>query len=101
MHISSPHEAKQAANTQSVNELRQNQELNNPCLKEHNLSLKCLDINDYKHEKCEMYFANYKVCKAFWRQVRIDRKQRGIIPHLPLPEDRDKVKTEYLHSKRK
>uniref|UniRef100_A0A147BFC9 Coiled-coil-helix-coiled-coil-helix domain-containing protein 7 n=1 Tax=Ixodes ricinus TaxID=34613 RepID=A0A147BFC9_IXORI len=42
------------------------QDLNNPCLKEQRLSLKCLDDNGYDKKKCESFFVNYTVCQKFW-----------------------------------
>ena len=35
-------------------------------LQEQNLSMKCLEDYDYDKTACEVYFLNYKVCKAFW-----------------------------------
>ncbi|XP_053989456.1 coiled-coil-helix-coiled-coil-helix domain-containing protein 7 [Hylaeus volcanicus] len=77
---------------------RKVQEMDNPCLKEHYLSLGCLEKNYYVHKKCVLYFENYKNCKIFWNKVKVDRKLHGITPHLPLPEDRSKIKAEYLKS---
>lgn len=62
------------------------QEQSNPCLKvgfllnnlkfdsehflfhsqEHNLSLNCLNKNNFDREKCEVFFVNYNNCKEFW-----------------------------------
>lgn len=76
------------------------QEENNPCLKvgikknnilnkkyitefifqEHNLSLKCLNDNNYKHDACEAHFENYKQCKAFWVRT-LNITQISIIEH--------------------
>ncbi|XP_063218027.1 coiled-coil-helix-coiled-coil-helix domain-containing protein 7 [Bacillus rossius redtenbacheri] len=78
----------------------QTSDYNNPCLKEHRLSLKCLDDNSYDKEKCEIFFANYKVCKAFWTHVRNERKRQGIEPFLPPPEERVKIKEEFLQKMR-
>lgn len=44
------------------------QELNNPCVKEQKLSLKCLDDNGYDKEKCTSFFVNYNMCQKFWRE---------------------------------
>lgn len=41
-------------------------ELHNPCLKEQEMSYKCLHDNGFDRDKCELYFLNYKNCKEFW-----------------------------------
>ncbi|XP_034942728.1 coiled-coil-helix-coiled-coil-helix domain-containing protein 7 [Chelonus insularis] len=69
---------------------------NNPCLKEHYLSLKCLDDNQYDHDACLWYFENYKNCKGFWNDVMHDRRSKGITPILPPVEEREKMKEEYM-----
>ncbi|XP_015520617.2 coiled-coil-helix-coiled-coil-helix domain-containing protein 7 [Neodiprion lecontei] len=71
-------------------------EENNPCLKEHHLSLKCLNENNADHDACTLYFMNYKNCKDFWYQVTRERRKNGIKPYLPPPADRLKIKGEYL-----
>lgn len=48
-----------------VNQKR-NQEETNPCLKEQELSYKCLSMNNYDKDKCQLEFENYKTCKGFW-----------------------------------
>lgn len=75
--------------------LKRDQETDNPCLKEYNLSLKCLSDNNYIHDDCKIYFENYKNCKHFWRSIVDDRKKKNIIPYLPSPQDRNKIKNEY------
>ncbi|XP_055620969.1 coiled-coil-helix-coiled-coil-helix domain-containing protein 7 [Toxorhynchites rutilus septentrionalis] len=74
-------------------------EKNNPCLHEQGLVHKCLNVNNYDKEKCELYFSNYKNCKDFWYKVSRDRRSRGIYPYLPDVEDRAKLKAEYMKSK--
>lgn len=69
---------------------------NNPCLKEHKMSLDCLDRNGYKHDKCGLQFANYKACREFWNRVQAERRRQGIYPYLPYPEDREKIQAEYF-----
>ncbi|KAK0181670.1 hypothetical protein PV327_003935 [Microctonus hyperodae] len=73
----------------------------NPCMKERLLSLKCLDENNYKQEACKLYFDNYKNCNKFWKEVYFTRRQQGISPYLPEPEERAKIKDEYLKSMKK
>lgn len=34
-----------------------------PCFKEHEASLKCLDKNNYDGEKCEQQFLAYRACR--------------------------------------
>ncbi|KYN18857.1 Coiled-coil-helix-coiled-coil-helix domain-containing protein 7 [Trachymyrmex cornetzi] len=78
--------------------LRRNQETDNPCYKEHLMSLKCLN-SDKPREACQPYFNNYKNCKDFWASVRHERKSKGIEPYLPPPEERAKIKTDFLNSR--
>ncbi|XP_055704753.1 coiled-coil-helix-coiled-coil-helix domain-containing protein 7 [Phlebotomus papatasi] len=74
-------------------------EKNNPCLKEQELSYKCLDRNNYESEKCEVYFKNYKNCKEFWNKVKTERRRKGIYPHLPDVSDREEIKAAYMKTK--
>ncbi|CAD7081159.1 unnamed protein product [Hermetia illucens] len=76
-----------------------NAERDNPCLKEQELSYKCLHKNNFDREKCEVYFANYNNCKEFWNKVRSDRRFRGITPYLPDIADREQIKAEYMKTK--
>ncbi|CAG9131620.1 unnamed protein product [Plutella xylostella] len=69
----------------------------NPCLKEQDQSYNCLDKNNYDHEKCQVYFDNYNICKKFWGQVYRDRKAKGIHPFLPDIEEREKIRMEHLN----
>jgi len=71
-------------------------EFNNPCIKEQKLSYKCLSQNNYDREICSAQFANYIACQKFWQRVRKDRQRQGISPELPHPEDRGKIKAEYI-----
>ncbi|KAH8305673.1 coiled-coil-helix-coiled-coil-helix domain-containing protein 7 [Drosophila kikkawai] len=77
----------------------QNAERDNPCLKEQELSFKCLNKNNFDHEKCEVYFANYNNCKEFWNKVRSERRAKGIAPYLPPVEERDAIKANYMKGK--
>uniref|UniRef100_A0A0K8RNV5 Coiled-coil-helix-coiled-coil-helix domain-containing protein 7 n=1 Tax=Ixodes ricinus TaxID=34613 RepID=A0A0K8RNV5_IXORI len=72
------------------------QDLNNPCLKEQRLSLKCLDDNGYDKKKCESFFVNYNVCQKFWLSITKERKALGIEPALPPPEEREGIKRDRL-----
>ncbi|XP_055372957.1 coiled-coil-helix-coiled-coil-helix domain-containing protein 7 [Condylostylus longicornis] len=74
-------------------------EKNNPCLKEQELSFKCLSKNNFNREACEVYFANYNNCKEFWNKIRLDRRRKGIEPYLPNIEEREKIKEEYMKTK--
>ncbi|KAI4496603.1 PREDICTED: coiled-coil-helix-coiled-coil-helix domain-containing protein 7 [Polistes canadensis] len=76
--------------------LRRNHEETNPCVKEQNLSLKCLDDNYYVHDACKAYFENYRNCQGFWQKVVADRRRNNVKPYLPIPEDRESVKNEYI-----
>ncbi|ODM95753.1 Coiled-coil-helix-coiled-coil-helix domain-containing protein 7 [Orchesella cincta] len=75
---------------------KQTSELNNPCLREQNLSYKCLSDNNYNKDKCIETFANYKACKEFWNKVQADRRMRGIRPSMPRPNERETIKAEYM-----
>ncbi|XP_012135715.1 coiled-coil-helix-coiled-coil-helix domain-containing protein 7 [Megachile rotundata] len=81
--------------------LKRDQEYYNACWKEHNLSLKCLDKNKYDYDKCMLYFNNYKSCKKFWANVYSERRTKGITPFMPSPEEREKIKAEYLASRKR
>ncbi|KAI4489488.1 hypothetical protein M0802_011100 [Mischocyttarus mexicanus] len=76
--------------------LRRNHEETNPCFKEYNLSLKCLDNNFYDNDACKKYFENYRNCQDFWKKVVADRKKNNVTPYLPIPEDRENVKKKYI-----
>nr|XP_012214835.1 PREDICTED: coiled-coil-helix-coiled-coil-helix domain-containing protein 7 [Linepithema humile] len=79
--------------------LRRDQEENNPCHKEHLLSLKCLDSNQETRSACEVYFVNYRNCKDFWATVQSERKLKGIKPYMPPPKERAKIKADFLNSR--
>lgn len=68
----------------------------NPCHKERDSSLNCLDEYYYSRDKCKPYFENYNNCRKFWGFVMKQRRKEGIKPYLPEPEDRDKIKAQYL-----
>ncbi|XP_076033237.1 coiled-coil-helix-coiled-coil-helix domain-containing protein 7 isoform X2 [Oratosquilla oratoria] len=76
------------------------QEEKNPCMKEHELSYKCLSENSFKREDCAFHFENYKRCKDFWSQVRLERRIAGIVPNLPPAEEREQIKREHLAKRR-
>uniref|UniRef100_A0A0V0G865 Coiled-coil-helix-coiled-coil-helix domain-containing protein 7 n=1 Tax=Triatoma dimidiata TaxID=72491 RepID=A0A0V0G865_TRIDM len=73
-------------------------EENNPCLKEHNMSLNCLSQNNYDPDECQKYFQNYKLCKSFWNEVRRYRRINGIRPLLPPPSERESIKAKYFET---
>uniref|UniRef100_A0A1A9ZWF7 Coiled-coil-helix-coiled-coil-helix domain-containing protein 7 n=1 Tax=Glossina pallidipes TaxID=7398 RepID=A0A1A9ZWF7_GLOPL len=75
-----------------------NAERDNPCLKEQELSYKCLSKHNYEREPCEIYFANYKNCKEFWGRVKSERRAKGIEPYLPPVEERAAIKEEHMKS---
>jgi len=78
---------------------KHNSALSNPCLKEQEQSYKCLSQNNYDKDKCAHFFANYTACHKFWSKVQLDRRRKGIRPFLPRPEERDRIKEEYLQKK--
>ncbi|XP_073969099.1 coiled-coil-helix-coiled-coil-helix domain-containing protein 7 isoform X2 [Rhodnius prolixus] len=73
-------------------------EENNPCLKEHNMSLNCLSQNHYSPDECQKQFQNYKLCKTFWNEVRRYRRINGISPLLPPLNERESVKAKYFET---
>jgi len=70
-------------------------ETHNPCLKESEQSLSCMNENDFDKEKCTLYFLNYRNCRDFWKRVLHDRRGRGVEPALPPPQEREAVREEY------
>lgn len=48
------------------NDLTRDQELYNPCLKEHTLTNKCFLEKNFDKEACSLEITNYKVCRSFW-----------------------------------
>uniref|UniRef100_A0A182M397 THAP-type domain-containing protein n=1 Tax=Anopheles culicifacies TaxID=139723 RepID=A0A182M397_9DIPT len=56
-------------------------EKNNPCLKEQELSYKCLSKNNFDHGKCELYYANYNNCKEFWNSKNGSLKYCVLCPN--------------------
>ncbi|XP_039289172.1 coiled-coil-helix-coiled-coil-helix domain-containing protein 7 [Nilaparvata lugens] len=77
-----------------------NSEYNNPCIKEHKQVHKCLNDNNYNHDRCRFHFENYNSCQAFWKSVQSDRRKKDIRPYLPVPEDREQIKQAYLEKKK-
>uniref|UniRef100_G3MRZ5 Coiled-coil-helix-coiled-coil-helix domain-containing protein 7 n=2 Tax=Amblyomma maculatum TaxID=34609 RepID=G3MRZ5_AMBMU len=71
----------------------------NPCHKEQQSSMKCLEDNGYDYDKCQNYFDNFKACKTFWVGVMRERLRKGIEPTMPAPEDREAIKAEHLRRK--
>ncbi|KAH9492268.1 Coiled-coil-helix-coiled-coil-helix domain-containing protein 7 [Bulinus truncatus] len=69
---------------------------NDPCLRENEMSMQCLNENAYDGSKCQDFFKNYRNCRKFWAWIVKQRKEQGVIPHLPELEDREKVKEEFL-----
>ncbi|XP_065223394.1 uncharacterized protein LOC135847667 isoform X2 [Planococcus citri] len=65
---------------------------------EQNLTTKCMYDNNYDREKCILVFDNYTECRRFWKYVSWDRWFNGIVPNLPIPEERERVKKEYIVS---
>ncbi|KAK1123516.1 hypothetical protein K0M31_008221 [Melipona bicolor] len=97
MSVSGTHYKKQVSTLKE--KLTQDQELINPCFQESNISARCLEKNRYDYSKCFLEFENYKLCKKVWRKIIYNRKMKDIKPHIPLPEEREKIKQEYFQSK--
>ncbi|KAK3763565.1 hypothetical protein RRG08_056989 [Elysia crispata] len=71
--------------------------LKNPCVKEHQMTMQCLEETGYDRAQCDKFYENYRNCKKFWSWITAERKRKGIKPYLPDPDDRDAVKQEYIH----
>jgi cytochrome c oxidase assembly protein subunit 23 len=67
----------------------------NACIKESELSLKCIMDNDFDRDKCSLFFQNYRNCLDFWKRVYRDRRRAGVQPAMPPAEERDAIKAEY------
>uniref|UniRef100_A0A8D9BBG0 Coiled-coil-helix-coiled-coil-helix domain-containing protein 7 n=1 Tax=Cacopsylla melanoneura TaxID=428564 RepID=A0A8D9BBG0_9HEMI len=67
---------------------------NNPCAKENDISMKCLDKNNYIKAKCEREFENYKICRKFWSAVARDRSDKGL-PLKMTAEEREQAKADF------
>lgn len=71
-----------------------------PCAKERQISLDCLEDHDYDHSKCQLAFENFRFCKQFWNRIHKERAAKGIRPYLPPPEEREAIRREYLERQR-
>ena len=67
-----------------------------PCLAETQLSLTCLAENSGSRSVCHEYILNVRACKDFWNNVRIYRKRNNLVPHIPPPEERQTIKSEWF-----
>ena len=63
----------------------------NPCIKEQEESLACLDANNYKKDKCYFEFLNYRDCKTFWGEVLKKRAKQGVTPYMPTESERKQI----------
>ncbi|CAH1116323.1 unnamed protein product [Phaedon cochleariae] len=73
-----------------------NAEINNPCIKEQELTYKCFNDHNFDKAACQLEIHNYKVCKSFWHSVKQQRIKDGLRPILPPVEDRESIKQEYF-----
>ncbi|ODQ82683.1 hypothetical protein BABINDRAFT_159213 [Babjeviella inositovora NRRL Y-12698] len=48
-----------------------------PCHETAQMSLRCLDRNDYNKEMCHEYFAAYRECKKEWMEQRRADRSKG------------------------
>ncbi|XP_017881881.1 coiled-coil-helix-coiled-coil-helix domain-containing protein 7 [Ceratina calcarata] len=90
-----------ASNDQAKNvpkKLKQDQELINPCYKESLISAQCLERNQYDYTLCEVQFENYRVCKRFWSSVISKRRLEGVMPIVPPPDEREKIRKEFINT---
>ncbi|XP_008212753.1 coiled-coil-helix-coiled-coil-helix domain-containing protein 7 [Nasonia vitripennis] len=91
--------SEQKKKAQSKYEGRLASEDSNPCLKEQELTYKCLDEHKYDDDACKLHFDNYKICKSFWLSVQRDRRRRNITPFLPPAEERAKIKEQFFEKR--
>ncbi|KAF6209739.1 hypothetical protein GE061_015488 [Apolygus lucorum] len=75
-----------------------NNEENNPCWKEHRMSLRCMSDSNYNSEECQLQFQNYRTCREFWTEVQRQRRLKGIRPLLPPLEERKSIKAKYMET---
>lgn len=70
-------------------------EIKNPCIKENEMSMACMNEHNFDRDQCMIFFQNYRNCMDFWSRVSKDRRRAGIKPNLPPPSERDQIKHEY------
>lgn len=89
---------------------------------ERQLTYKCLDDNGYDKSKCAAFIENGKYCNQFWVRIfqfslrffaakltiqlfsicvtqlaiRLERRENGIHPEIPVGEEREKVRQEFM-----
>ncbi|XP_046436864.1 coiled-coil-helix-coiled-coil-helix domain-containing protein 7-like [Daphnia pulex] len=68
-----------------------NNEINNPCSKEHKMANECSVKHFEDRDKCKAYFANYRSCMEFWTNIKAERRRERIRPLLPPPEEREQI----------
>lgn len=78
--------------------LQLNNEENNPCFKEHTMSLDCLNDNNFDPDMCQLHFENYRNCKQFWNAVRRHRRINGVSPILPTLQERNEIKARFMET---
>ena len=69
----------------------------NACLKEIDMVNRCMIHNNHNKDMCSKQMDNYSECKKFWNRVEFDRMRNGIWPRLPMPEDRERIRLEYMN----
>ena len=70
----------------------------NPCYKESEMSMSCLQRNNCDYEKCTKEVENYKACKTFWTKVKIFRRVNGYSPALPPYSQRELFVKKYVET---
>jgi len=70
------------------------QSITDPCFKERQLSLRCMDKHDYDKDSCAREFENFKNCKSFWTDIIKHRRRDNILPEIPPVEERDAIRRE-------
>jgi len=68
------------------------QSITDPCYKERQISLRCMDEKNYDKDACYREFVNFRNCKTFWTTIIKERRRDQIKPDVPPPEERDAIR---------
>ena len=79
---------------------QKDQSITDPCFKERQMSLRCMDSNHYDKDECAREFENFKNCKGFWTEIIKIRRRDGILPDIPPPEERDDIRRAHFKLKK-
>jgi cytochrome c oxidase assembly protein subunit 23 len=71
-----PDDPKDDAHAEAF-KLKEPTEFYDPCAIASEMSLKCLQRNDYDRSKCMEYFSAYRECKKAWMEKRREDRRSG------------------------